>query len=97
MEKIEGPGRARNCLAGTVAQRNANVFVQPGSYRAIDATIAQNAERKPRRLTLRCFDRRRNSLGEGTISTMKLVADNVQGVIIPGRVAEEARRRCWRR
>jgi pimeloyl-ACP methyl ester carboxylesterase len=65
-----------------------------GSYRAIDATIAQNAQRKIRRLSLPVLAiGGERGLGEGTISTMKLVADDVQGVIIPGSghwVAEEA-------
>ena len=65
-----------------------------GSYRAIDTTIAQNAQRKRRRLTLPVLAiGGEKGLGEGTVSTMKLVADNVQGVIIPESghwVAEEA-------
>ena len=65
-----------------------------GSYRAIDATIAQNAQRKTRRLTLPVLAiGGEKGLGEGAINTMKLVADDVQGVIIPGSghwVAEEA-------
>ena len=66
-----------------------------GSYRAIDATIAQNAQRKTRKLTLPVLAiGGAKALGEGTVNTMKLVADNVQGVIIPAPcghwVAEEA-------
>ena len=65
-----------------------------GSYRAIDTTIAQNAERMKRRLTLPVLAiGGEKGIGEGVVSTMKLVADNVQGVIIPGSghwVAEEA-------
>jgi pimeloyl-ACP methyl ester carboxylesterase len=64
------------------------------SYRAIDATIAQNAQRKTRRLSLPVLAiGGEKALGEGTINTMKLVADDVQGVVIPGSghwVAEEA-------
>jgi pimeloyl-ACP methyl ester carboxylesterase len=65
-----------------------------GSYRAIDTTIAQNAQRKTRRLSLPVLAiGGENGLGQGTITTMKLVADNVQGLIIPESghwVAEEA-------
>ena len=65
-----------------------------GSYRAIDSTIAQNERRKARRLTLPVLAiGGAKAIGEGTANTMKLVADNVQTVIIPGCghwVAEEA-------
>ena len=55
-----------------------------GSYRAIDTTIAQNAQRKMRRLTLPVLAiGGGKGIGEGVITTMKLVADNVQGVVIP--------------
>src|SRR5262245_45741929 len=50
-----------------------------GSYRAIDATIAQNAQRKVRRLSLPVLAiGGGQGIGEGVVSTMKLVADNVQ-------------------
>ena len=65
-----------------------------GSYRAIDATIAQNAVRKTKRLTLPVLAiGGEKGIGEGVPDTMKLVADNVQSVIVPGSghwVAEEA-------
>jgi pimeloyl-ACP methyl ester carboxylesterase len=65
-----------------------------GSYRAIDTTIAQNAQRKTRRLTLPVLAiGGAKGIGEGVASTMKLVADNVQAVLIPDCghwVAEEA-------
>jgi pimeloyl-ACP methyl ester carboxylesterase len=55
-----------------------------GSYRAIDTTIAQNARRKARQLTLPVLAiGGGRALGEGVVNTMKLVADNVQGIIIP--------------
>ena len=64
-----------------------------GSYRAIDTTIAQNAQRKRRRLTLPVLAiGGGKGIGEGVVDTMKLVADNVQGIIIPDSghwVAEE--------
>ena len=57
-------------------------------------TIAQNQQRKIMRLTLPVLAiGGEKSLGEGTTNTMKLVADDVQSVIIPGSghwVAEEA-------
>ena len=45
-----------------------------GSYRAVDATIAQNAQRKMRRLSLPVLAiGGEKGLSEGTITTMKLV------------------------
>ena len=65
-----------------------------GSYRAIDTSIAQNAQRKTRRLALPVLAiGGGKGVGEGVVSTMRLVADNVQGHIIPESghwVAEEA-------
>ena len=65
-----------------------------GSYRAIDISIAQNQQRKLKRLTLPVLAiGGEKGLGEGTANTMKLVADDVQSIIIPGSghwVAEEA-------
>ena len=55
-------------------------------YRALDATIAQNQQRKTRRLT----DARagasaeQHSLREQVADTMKLAADDVQTLVIPG-------------
>ena len=65
-----------------------------GAYRAIDTSIAQNEQRKKKRLTLPVLAiGGAKSLGEGVVNTMKFVADNVQSVIIPESghwVAEEA-------
>ena len=65
-----------------------------GSYRAIDTSIAQNLRRKNRRLALPILAvGGGRGLGEGTVNTMRLVADDVQGHIIPESghwVAEEA-------
>jgi pimeloyl-ACP methyl ester carboxylesterase len=65
-----------------------------GSYRAIDASIAQNQQRKLKRLTLPVLAiGGEKALGESTANTMRLVADDVQSVVIPGSghwVAEEA-------
>jgi pimeloyl-ACP methyl ester carboxylesterase len=65
-----------------------------GFYRAIGTTIAQNEERKTRRLTLPVLAiGGAESVGEGAANTMKLVADDVQGHVLPGAahwVAEQA-------
>jgi pimeloyl-ACP methyl ester carboxylesterase len=65
-----------------------------GSYRAIDTTIAQNAQRKSKPLTLPVLAiGGGKGIGEGVPNTMRLVADNVQSHIIPESghwVAEEA-------
>jgi pimeloyl-ACP methyl ester carboxylesterase len=63
-------------------------------YRAIPATTAQNQQRKERRLTLPVLAiGGAESSGEGVGNTMKLTADNVQPLVIPGCghwVAEQA-------
>ena len=63
-------------------------------YRAIPTTIAQNEKRKERRLTLPVLAiGGAESSGEGVGNTMKLAADNVQTLVIPGCghwVAEQA-------
>lgn len=65
-----------------------------GYYRAIDETAVQNARRRARRLTLPVLAVGGSlGLGERGAATMRLVADDVQGVVIPGSghwVAEEA-------
>jgi pimeloyl-ACP methyl ester carboxylesterase len=63
-------------------------------YRAFPTTIAQNQQRKTRRLTLPVLAiGGAESSGEGPGNTMKLVADDVQTLVIPGCghwVAEQA-------
>ena len=55
------------------------------AYRALDATIAQNEQRKTRRLTLPVLAiGGAEGIGEGAANTMKLAADDVQSVVIPG-------------
>jgi pimeloyl-ACP methyl ester carboxylesterase len=55
------------------------------AYRALDATIAQNEQRKTRRLTLPVLAiGGAAGIGEGAAKTMELAADNVQSVVIPG-------------
>jgi pimeloyl-ACP methyl ester carboxylesterase len=56
-----------------------------GWYRALDATIAQEAQRKTRRLTLPVLAiGGQYSGGERVAAGMKLAADDVQTVVIPG-------------
>ena len=63
-------------------------------YRAIPATSEQNASRKNRRLTMPVLAVGGEESGmEGVEATMKLVADDVHGVVLPGAahwVAEQA-------
>jgi len=55
------------------------------AYRALDATIAQNERRKEQRLTLPVLGiGGAQGIGEGAANTMKLAADDVQSVVIPG-------------
>jgi pimeloyl-ACP methyl ester carboxylesterase len=55
------------------------------AYRALDATIAQNQQRKTRRLTLPVLAiGGAEGIGEGAANTMKLAADDVQSAVIPG-------------
>ncbi len=63
-------------------------------YRAFDATIAQNEQRKTRPLSMPVLAiGGEKSSGEGVGNTMRLVAQDVQSVVLPGSghwVAEEA-------
>jgi pimeloyl-ACP methyl ester carboxylesterase len=63
-------------------------------YRALDATIAQDAERKQRRLAMPVLAiGGAASFGDHVADAMRLVADDVESVVIPGAghfVAEEA-------
>jgi len=64
-----------------------------GFYRAINATIAQNEQRKARRLTMPVLAMGgTESGGDGAGKTMGLVADDVQTVVLPAGhwVAEQA-------
>jgi pimeloyl-ACP methyl ester carboxylesterase len=65
-----------------------------GFYRALPATIAQNQQRRERRLTLPVLAiGGKQSAGEGPGNTMKLVADDVQTMVLAGSghwVAEQA-------
>jgi pimeloyl-ACP methyl ester carboxylesterase len=63
-------------------------------YRALPTTIAQNEQRKAKRLTMAVLAiGGAESSGEGPGKTMKLVADDVQAMVLPGSghwVAEQA-------
>ena len=65
-----------------------------GFYRAIPTSAAQNEQRKARRLTLPVLAiGGEESSGEGVGKTMKLIADDVQTVVLTGSghwVAEQA-------
>jgi pimeloyl-ACP methyl ester carboxylesterase len=80
---VERLASSRDALRGSFA-----------SYRAIDVSIAQNAERKKHKLTLPVLAiGGGKGIGEGVANTMRLVADNVESKIIPESghwVAEEA-------
>jgi pimeloyl-ACP methyl ester carboxylesterase len=55
------------------------------AYRALDTTIAQNERRKTRRLTLPVLAvGGAEGIGAGVANTMKLAADDVCSVVIPG-------------
>ncbi len=55
------------------------------AYRALDTTIAQNERRKTRRLSLPVLAiGGAEGIGEGAANTMKLAADDVQSLVIPG-------------
>lgn len=65
-----------------------------GQYRAFDASITQNQQRAKQKLALPVLAiGGEKGLGEGVINTVKLVADDLQTLIIPGSghwVAEQA-------
>jgi len=65
-----------------------------GWYRALDTTIAQDVKRKTRRLTMPVLAiGGEASFGQHVGDAVKVVADDVQSVVIPGTghfVAEEA-------
>jgi hypothetical protein len=72
-----------------------------GFYRALDTTIAQNQQRMTRRLTLPVLAiGAQFSFGAGVGDAMRLVADDVQSLVIPGVGTGSLRRlprRCWPR
>ena len=79
----EGPGSNPDSLRGNL-----------GWYRTPDTTIAQDEQRKSRRLTMAVLAiGGEASFGENVGNAVQAVADEVQSVVIPGTghfVAEEA-------
>jgi pimeloyl-ACP methyl ester carboxylesterase len=69
----------------TLAADPAALHASFAIYRALDATIAQNQQRKERRLTLPVLGiGGAHSLGDQVAATMKLAADDVQALVVPG-------------
>ena len=55
------------------------------AHRALNATIAQNQQRKTRRLRMPALAiEGSEGISEGAANTMKLAADDAQSVVIPG-------------
>ena len=70
---------------GTLAANPEALHASFAIYRALDTTIAQNQQRTTRRLTLPVLGiGGEHSLGEQVADTMKLAADDVQALVIPG-------------
>jgi pimeloyl-ACP methyl ester carboxylesterase len=90
----ELPSHAVRHYVDTLASDPAALHASFAIYRALDTTIAQNQQRATRRLTLPVLAiGGAQSLGEAVGNTMKLAADNVQSLVIPGcghHPAEEA-------
>ncbi len=88
------PGYAVRYYVDTLAADPAALHASFAIYRALDATIAQNQQRKTRRLTMPVLGiGGAKSLGEQVADTMKLAADDVQALVVPGcghHPAEEA-------
>jgi pimeloyl-ACP methyl ester carboxylesterase len=88
------PGYAVRHYVDTLAADPDALHASFAIYRALDSTIAQNQQRGTRRLALPVLAiGGAHSLGEAVGNTMKLAADNVQSLVIPGcghHPAEEA-------
>ena len=79
------PDYAVRHYVDTLAADPAALHASFAIYRALDATIAQNQQRKTRRLTLPVLGiGGAKSLGDQVADTMKLAADDVQNLAIPG-------------
>jgi len=79
------PDYAVRHYIGTLAADPAALHASFAIYRALDATIAQNQERKTRRLRMPVLGiGGAHSLGDQVADTMKLAADDVQTLVIPG-------------
>ena len=78
------PGYAVQHYIGTLAADPVALHASFAIYRALDATIAQNQQRKTRRLTLPVLGiGGEKSLGGQVADTMKLAADDVQTLVVP--------------
>jgi pimeloyl-ACP methyl ester carboxylesterase len=79
------PSYAVRHYIGTLAADPGALHASFAIYRALDATIAQNERRKTRRLRMPVLGiGGAMSLGEQVATTMKLAADDVQTLVIPG-------------
>ncbi len=79
------PGYAVRHYIDTLAASPAALHASFAIYRALDATIAQNQQRKTQRLILPVLGiGGEKSLGEQVADTMKLAASDVQTLVIPG-------------
>jgi pimeloyl-ACP methyl ester carboxylesterase len=79
------PGASIDYYIDTLASNRDALRGSFGFYRAIPATSAQNAERKKRRLAIPVLAiGGAESVAEGAGSTMRLVADDVQTVVLSG-------------
>jgi pimeloyl-ACP methyl ester carboxylesterase len=79
------PGYAVRHYVGTLAASPAALHASFAIYRALDVTIAQNQQRKTRPLKMPVLGiGGAHSLGEQVADTMKLAADDVQALVIPG-------------
>jgi pimeloyl-ACP methyl ester carboxylesterase len=79
------PDYAVRHYVGTLAADPAALHASFAIYRALDATIAQNQQRKTQRLTMPVLGiGGEKSLREQVADTMKLAADDVQTLVIPG-------------
>jgi pimeloyl-ACP methyl ester carboxylesterase len=79
------PGYAVRHYVDTLAADPTALHASFAIYRALDATITQNQQRQTRRLTLPVLGiGGAKSLGDQVADTMKLAADDVQTLVIPG-------------
>jgi pimeloyl-ACP methyl ester carboxylesterase len=79
------PGYAVRHYVDTLAASPEALHASFAIYRALEATIAQNEQRMQRRLSLPVLGiGGQYSLGDQVAGTMKLAADDVQTLVIPG-------------
>ena len=79
------PGHAVRHYIDTLAASPEALHSSFAIYRALDATIAQNQQRMTQRLEMPVLGiGGEKSLGDQVAATMKLAADNVQTLVIPG-------------